>query len=166
LCLAQISAASPRPSISQRHESAYGAWNVVVAFAPRPDDQIRPERAGEVRSLADDPAGLPADIIIGVDEPATAEAGIEVEPAGDAVDVVAGERRPDVVQVLRGELVGVVELVSVDHVAEARDGAMHLVGDRLSVVVVLGLIPGGHEARDHRPEGPNAETRLHCSSFS
>ena len=59
------------------------------------------QRAGEVRRLADDPACLTANSLVRVDEATAAEARIEVEAAGDALDVMTGERPPDVFEVFR-----------------------------------------------------------------
>ena len=66
---------------------------VVVALDPGPDDHVRAERAGELGALAHDPPRLCADVLVGVDEAAAAEARVEVQAAGDAVDVVVAERR-------------------------------------------------------------------------
>ena len=133
----QISAASPMPSISQCHESHVGRLEgVVVALDPGPDDHVGAERAGELRALAHDPPRLGAHVLVGVDEAAAAEARVEVQAAGDAVDVVVAERRLDVAEVLVRELLRVVELVAVDQVAEALDRAVHLLGDRFGVVGV------------------------------
>ena len=85
-------------------------------------------------------------------------------PEQTAVDVVAVERLADVVEVVLAELARVVELVAVDEVAEALDGAAHLRGHRLGGV--LGLVAAGHEAGDHRAERPDAEAGLQSSSCS
>ncbi len=122
---------------------------------------MRAERAGELGALAHDPPRLGADVLVGVDEAAAPEARVEVQAAGDAVDVVVAERRLDVADVLVRELLRVVELVAVDQLAEALDGAVHLLGDRFGVVGVRRLVAARNEARDHRAEGPDAETRLH-----
>ena len=58
-----------------------------------------------------------------------------MQPAGDAIDVVVrAERRPDLVEIVRRQLSGIVELVAVDQVAESLDRAVHFLGDRLGVV--------------------------------
>jgi hypothetical protein len=77
----------------------------------------------------------------------------------DGIDAVAVERRPHVVQVLLGELLRIMELVVVHQVAEALDSSAHALHCRLAGA--LGLVPTGHEAGDHRPEGPDAERGLH-----
>ena len=59
-------------------------------------------------------------------EAALAEARVEVQAAGDAVDAVAVERLAHLVEVVLAELLRVVELVVVDQVAEPGDGAPHL----------------------------------------
>ena len=102
-----------------------GLERVVVALAARPDDQVRAERAGE-RGRVAQRSGAPRarSARIGVDQPAAAEARIEVQAAGDAVDVVTAERGAHVVEVVLGELVGIVELVAVDQVAEPGHGAV------------------------------------------
>ncbi len=53
-----------------------------------------PSDAGELRALAHDPPRLGADVLVGIDEAAAPEARVEVQTAGDAVDVVVAERRP------------------------------------------------------------------------
>ncbi len=137
---------------------------VVVAFAARPDDQMGAERTGERGRLCHDPLGLGSQLRIGVDETTAPEAGIEVQAAGDAVDVVAVERRLHCVEVVGREFVGVMELVTVDQLAETLDGTMDLVGDRLVDVVVRGLIAAGDEPGDHRSERPDADACLqHCA---
>src|SRR5205807_1260075 len=108
------------------------------------------------------PLRLLANLLVGRDEPASPEAGVEVEPRGDAVDPVAVERSAHLVEVLLGELLRVVELIVVDLLAEARHCAFHAVDRRLACV--LGLVAARHEPGDHRPEGPDAETRLHAGT--
>ncbi len=127
---------------------------------------MRPQRARELGGLANDSARFGAHSRIGVHEPAATEAGVEMQPARDAVDVVAVQRRADLREVVRRELIGVMKLVPVDQLAQPLDGAVDLVGHRLGVVAVLGLIAAGHKAGDHRPEGPDAEARLHRFSLS
>ena len=101
-----------------------------------------------------------AQLGIGVDEAAVGEPRVEVQAAGDAVDVVAVERRLDVVEVVVRELVGVVELVAVHQVAEPLHRPVDLLGHRLGDVVVARLIAAGDEPRDHRPERPDTEAGL------
>ena len=139
-----------------------GLERVVVALDPRPDDEVRAELAGEVRSRARDLAAPLAHAVVGRGQPALAEARIEVQAAGDAVDAVAVERRADLVEVVAAELVGVVELVVVHQVAEAVHRAAHLLGRRLRAV--LGLVADGHEAGDHPAQRPDPEARLHVVS--
>ena len=140
------SAASPIPSISHCPRLGVGRLErVVVALAAGPDDQVRAQRAGEVGRLADDPPRLAADPGSGLTRPPRPNRGSRCKPAGDAVDVVAAERRADLVEVVGRELVRVVELVAVDQVAEPLDGAVHLLGDRLGVVAVLAA--GSRRAR-------------------
>src|SRR5215470_9759874 len=86
-----------------------------------------------------------------------------MEAGGDAVDVVAVESVANGVEVVRRQLLRVVELVPVDEVAEALDRAAHLLCRRLADP--LRLVAAGHEPRDHRSEGPDSETRLHASPF-
>ena len=97
---------------------------------------MRAERAGELGRLADDPARLAAQLGVRVDQAAAGEPRVEVQAAGDAVDVVAVERCSDILEVVVRKLVRVVELVAVDQVAEALHGARDLLGDRLGDVVV------------------------------
>jgi hypothetical protein len=85
-----------------------------------------------------------------------------VEPGADRVDAVPVERLAHLVEVLVRELARVVELVVVDQVAQAFDGTAHALHGRLPRV--LGLIAARHEARDHRPEGPDAEAGAHALS--
>ena len=133
---------------------------IVVALDPWPDDQVRAERAGELRRLAGDPARLGAQVGIGVDEAAVGEPRVEVQAARDAIDVVAVERRLDILQVFVRKLVGVVELVPVHQVPQALDRAVDLLGHRLGHVIVAGLVAAGHEPGDHRPERPNTKAGL------
>jgi hypothetical protein len=86
-----------------------------------------------------------------------------VEAGRDAVDAVAVEGRPDLVDILLGELLGVVELVVVDQIAQPPDCAPHAVGGRFPRP--LRLVAAGDEAGDHRPEGPDAEARLHSAAL-
>ena len=131
---------------------------VVVALDAGPEHEVRAQRAGEVGALERQAQGLGARGRIGIDEPAAAEARIQVEAGAERVDPVPGERRAHLVEIVGRELVGVVELVVVDQVAEARDGAVHLLGG--GRVREAGLVADGHEARDHRAEGPDAEAGL------
>ena len=65
---------------------------------------------------------LAADRVVRRREPALAEARIQMRARGDGVDAVPAERAADLVEVLLGQLLRVVELVVVDQVAEAGDG--------------------------------------------
>jgi hypothetical protein len=56
-----------------------------------------------------------------------------------------------------------MELVVVHQIAEAPDGAMHLLRDRL--VPMLRLIAPGNEARNHRAECPDTERGLQHGSL-
>ena len=87
---------------------------------------MRAELAGEVGGFERQPHRLCARRGIGRDEPAAAEARIEMEPAGDGVDAVFAECLANLVDVLGRELLRVVELVVVDQVAEPVDRAAHL----------------------------------------
>jgi len=145
----------PGPAVRVR-----GLEGVVVALDPGPDDEVGAERAGELGRGDRAPLRLLANLLVGRDEPASPEAGVEVEPRGDAVDPVAVERSAHLVEVLLGELLRVVELVAVDEVAEPLDGPAHALRGRLARV--LRLVAAGDEARDHRSEGPDAEARLHA----
>ena len=71
-----------------------GLERIVVALAAGPDDQVRAQRPRELRGVADDLLRLGAQRRIRVDQSAAAEPRIEVQAAGDAVDVVARQRRP------------------------------------------------------------------------
>ena len=66
---------------------------VVVALDPRPDDHRHAELAGELRAGDGDLHRLVAHGRIRVAEPAAAEPRIEVQAAGQAVDVVAVPER-------------------------------------------------------------------------
>jgi hypothetical protein len=134
---------------------------VVVALAAGPDDQVGTEGARELGGLEQDAAGLRAHALVGIRQPASAEARIQVQPARDAVDVVTRQRFADRLEVGGRELIRIVELVAVDQLPEAGDCAVHLLGHRLAVVRVLGLIATRDEPRDHRSERPDAEARLH-----
>src|SRR5581483_11915276 len=67
-------------------------------------------------------------------------------------------------EVLARELLRIVELVIVDEVAEAGDGARDALRRRLAGV--LRLVAAGHEPRHHRPEGPDTEGCLHALLLS
>ena len=135
---------------------------VVVALDPRPDDEVRAERPCHVGGGQRAAAGFCADLRIRVDEAAAAEERIEVEPGGDAVDAVAAERLAHLVEVLLGELLRVMELVVVDQVAEPVDRPPHAL-DR-GLAGVLRLVAARHEPRDHGPQRPDAQARLHASA--
>ncbi len=91
----------------------------------------------------------------GDERPPFPNSGFRCVPVAIGVDAVPVECGADLVEVLLGELLRVVELVVVHEVAEPHDGTRDLHGRRFSCV--LGLIPAGDEARDHRPECPYAE---------
>ena len=120
-CSAQTSAAcadavdQARPGVGVRRLE-----RVVVALDPGPDDEVRAEPAGELGALAREPQRLLADAVVGRGEAALAEARVDVQARGDAVDVVAVERVAHLVEVVARELPRVVELVAVDEVAEPR----------------------------------------------
>ena len=101
---------------------------VVVALDPRPADHVRADRAGHLRRLAGDPSRLGAHRRVGRDEPAAAEARVEVEARADRVDAVPVERVAHLVEVVPVQLAGIVELVVVDQVAETLDRAAHALG--------------------------------------
>src|SRR5215210_4445685 len=84
-----------------------------------------------------------------------------MQAGGHAVDVVAAERVPDVVEVVLVQLLRVVKLVAVDQVAEALHGSPDPLRRRLGRE--LRLVATGHEAGDHRAKRPDAETGLHVS---
>ena len=67
---------------------------VVVALDPGPDDHRHAQLARQLRAGDGDLHRLAADGRVGIDEPAAAEARIEVQPAGEAVDVVVRTRAP------------------------------------------------------------------------
>ena len=87
-----------------------------------------------------------------------AEQRVEVETGGDAVDAVTAQRGLDRLGVVLVDLLRVVKLVVVDQVAKAGHRALHLVYRALRFP--LRLVAGRDEARDHRPESPDAEARL------
>ena len=133
---------------------------VVVALDPGPDDHRHAELPRQLRPGDGDLHRLGANGRIRVDEPAAAEARIEMQPARQAVDVVVGpERLADLVHVLLAQLLRIVELVAVDQVAETVDRPPHPLDRRLPRA--LRLVAARNEARDHRPERPDAEARLH-----
>src|SRR5436190_320244 len=84
-----------------------------------------------------------------------------MQPAGDAVDVVATKRLTHRLEIVGRELVGVMELVAIDQVVQTLDGTSDLVSDRLIDVIVLRLIAAGDEPSDHRPKRPDADAGLH-----
>ena len=120
------------------------------------------------RSQADQCLGSGAKVLILISldagssiaiESAAPELRVEVQTRGDAVDAVSAERLAHVVEVLPRELLRVVELVVVDQPLQALDCAAYVLDRRPAVV--LRLVAAGDEAGDHRPERPDAETRLH-----
>ena len=134
---------------------------IVVALDPRPDDEVRAELAGERGRLARELSCRSPRVGVRGDEPAAAEARIEVEAARDAVDPVTVEHVAHSVDVLRRQLLRIVELVVVDQVAQPVDRATHSVDRRFAPVVRL--IAARDEARHHRPEGPDSKRCLHAA---
>ena len=128
---------------------------VVVALDPGPDDHLGAGLAGEVDRLAREPERLLARRVVGRAEGSLAEARVEMEPARDAVDAVPVERLAHLVQVLRRELLRIVELVVVDQVAEPCDRGADPVGRRLAGE--LGLVAAGVEPGRHVAERPDSE---------
>jgi hypothetical protein len=128
---------------------------VVVALDSGPEDEVGAELAGEVDGVERALHRLVADGVVRRREPPFAEERIEVQARTDRVDVATVERVADVVEVVRRQLVRVVELVPVDRVAEPLDRARDTLRSRL--VAVLGLVAQRDEPRDHRPESPDAE---------
>ena len=123
-----------------------------------------PSSAGEVDRLERAADRLVAHRVVGRAESALAEERVEVQAARDAVDVVAAERRAHRVEVLGDELLRVVELVAVHQVAEALDGAARPCRPSARPPTAAGSRPGTNRV-DHRPEGPDSQTRLHRSSL-
>src|SRR5262245_44992030 len=80
---------------------------------------------------------------------------------GNGVDPVPVQGPAYLVQVLLVELLGIVELVVVHQLSEAGDRAGDPHGRRLARM--LGLVAARHEARHHRPEGPDSERGLHAA---
>ena len=112
---------APMPSIEPRPRLGVRRLErVVVALDPGPDDEVRAELAGEVGRLERAPhAPRSRTPSSGETSPPLPKRRVEVQPARDAVDVVAAERVADLVEVVARELLRVVELVAVDQVAEA-----------------------------------------------
>ena len=138
-CSLHVAATCPSPSTNQ--PSSPRTASGTGSCSPRSRARRSAARRAFPRSSRARPrfSRLGADRRIGVDEPAAAEAGVEVQPAGEAVDVVVGaERRADLVDVLLVELLRVVELVAVDQVAQPVDRAPDPLGGRLARV--LGLV--------------------------
>ena len=102
---------------------------------------LRAELGGEVDRLPGELECRRARRLVGGAESALREARVEVEPARDAVDPVAVERLAHLVEVLRRELLRVVELVAVDQVAEPLDCRPHACGRGLAGA--LGLVAAG-----------------------
>ena len=135
-----------------------GLEGVVVALDPRPDDEVRTDRAGELGGGDRAAPRLGAGLRVGRDQAPAPEARVEVEAARERIDVVIAERVADLVEVLLVELAGVVELVAVDQVAEPVDRPPHALDGRLARP--LRLVADRHEPGDHRPERPDPEARL------
>src|SRR3954467_11845703 len=119
-------AREPRPGVGVRRLE-----RVVVALDPGPDDEVRAELACEIGGFERQPPRPRPRRGIWGDEPAAAEARIEMEPARDAVDAVAAERLTHRVDVVGRELLRIVELVLVDQLAEPLDRAADPFGRRL-----------------------------------
>ena len=107
----------PRPRLRVR-----GLEGVVVALDSRPQDHVRSDRGGEVGGDERLRERLGANGVVRRREPAAAESWIQVRPGRDGVDAVIAEDTANLVEVLLGELLRVVELVVVDEVAEPVDG--------------------------------------------
>ena len=123
--------------------------------------KLAPSSPGEARRGDRAPLRLGPDVGVRRAEPAAPEQRVEMEPGGDAVDAVAVEGLADLVEVLLRELLRVVELVVVNELAEPVHRPPHPLRRRLAGP--LRLIADGHEARDHRPEGPDAEAGPHVA---
>ena len=133
---------------------------VVVALDPRPDDEVGADRAGEVAAARRPPTRLLPRRGSGEIRPPRPKRGSRWRP-------LAGSRRrarraPSRTssRSLRRELARVVELVAVDHVAEAVDSPTHALDRRLAGS--FRLIAGGNEPGHHRAEGPDPQARLHA----
>jgi hypothetical protein len=137
---------------------------VVVALDARPDDEVRAELSREVDGRQRAAHGLPARLLVRRDQTASPEARIQVQAGCHAVDVVAGERVADFLEVVLVQLLRIVELVPVDQVAEASHRPTDSLGCRLGRE--LRFVATGDEARDHRAQRPDAETGLHLSLLS
>src|SRR5512133_1436653 len=105
---------------------------VVVALDPWPDDEVGTELAGEVDSRKRLAQCLRPRRLVGRHEAATAEAGIEMEAGREAVDVVSVQCVADLVQVLLGQLLRVVEFVAVDQVSETFDSFLYACSGRFA----------------------------------
>ena len=140
----------PRPGLGVRCLEG-----IVVALDPGPQDHLRVDRSGEVRSTKGFGERGAANGVVRRRESSAAEQRIQMRAGRDGVDAVLSERRTHFVQVLLGELLRVVELVVVDEVVEPAYGARHLEGGRLAGM--LGLISARHEPGHHRPERPYAK---------
>ena len=128
---------------------------VVVALDPGPDDHLGAGLAREVDRLPGQAKGFLSRRVVRRTERSLGEARIEVEPARNAVDAVTVERLAHLVQVLRRELLRVVELVVVDQVAEPCNRRPNPVGCRLAGE--LGLVAAGVEPGRHVAERPDSE---------
>ena len=131
---------------------------VVVALDAWPEDHLRSDLAGEACRSQSLGQRVRAHRVVGRRQAALAEARVEMRTGTDGVDAVPAERLAHVVEVLLGQLLRVVELVVVDQLAQAVDGPLDPPGGGLAGA--LGLVATRDEPRDHRPEGPDAETRL------
>ena len=116
---------------------------IVVALDPGPDDHRHAELPASSAPRDGDLQGLGAHRRVGIAEAAAPEAWVEVQPAGEAVDVVVRpERLADLVERSARQLLRVVELIAVDQVAEAVDRAADTLDRRLA----------RHAPADSRPE--------------
>ena len=138
-----------------------GLERVVVALDARPQDHLGADVAGEIGGVEPFLEGVPAHRVVGRREPALAVARIEMGARREGVDAVPRQGRADIVEVVPRELLRVVELVVVDVALEPGHRARHALRRRLACV--LRLVAAGYEARDHRAERPDTETRPHAS---
>ena len=140
---------------------------VVVALDAGPEHHLRADLAGEARRRQRLGKRVRAHAVVGRRQAALAEARVEMRARADGVDAVAAERLADVVEVLLGQLLRIVELVVVDEVAQPVDGARHPLDGRLARRTPAGSRRGrtsSPSARKPRCRDSSSAARQPCAN--
>jgi len=144
------------------HARIVGLEGIVVAFCPRPDDEMRFELRGHVDAGLGRVERALTQSALGIDERAQSIGRHGEEPQRQAVDVLVAEDALDRLDVVLVDLGGVVVLETVDEVAQAGDGPLGALFHAFGVG--FGVVATGHEPRRVGPEGPDAAAILDPST--